>query len=77
MKHSERITIPALAGLDALLTGETNALANLSNASALLNQAPPQVLIFAGFYFRRPNGIDSNLFREVFLCPYLGKGTME
>ena len=30
-----------LAQLEALLEGETNALANLSNASALLNQALP------------------------------------
>ena len=39
-----------LAQLESLLEGETNALANLSNASALLNQALPhsvlQVSIF-------------------------------
>lgn len=38
-----------LAQLDALLEGETNALANLSNASALLNQALPNS-VFTGFY---------------------------
>ena len=38
-----------LAQLDALLYGETNALANLSNASALLNQALPNS-VFTGFY---------------------------
>lgn len=38
-----------LAQLEALLEGETNALANLSNASALLNQALLQS-VFTGFY---------------------------
>lgn len=38
-----------LAQLEALLEGETNALANLSNASALLNQALPNS-VFTGFY---------------------------
>ncbi|HEL1639782.1 TPA: GAF domain-containing protein [Streptococcus suis] len=38
-----------LAQLEALLEGETNALSNLSNASALLNQSLPNS-IFAGFY---------------------------
>ena len=38
-----------LAQLEALLEGETNALANLSNASALLNQALPHS-VFTGFY---------------------------
>ncbi|MGZ7184218.1 GAF domain-containing protein, partial [Streptococcus pyogenes] len=37
-----------LAQLEALLEGETNALANLSNASALLNQALPNS-VFTGF----------------------------
>ena len=38
-----------LAQLGALLEGESNALANLSNASALLNQALPNS-VFTGFY---------------------------
>lgn len=38
-----------LAQLEALLEGERNALANLSNASALLNQALPNS-VFTGFY---------------------------
>ena len=38
-----------LAQLGALLEGETNALSNLSNASALLNQALPNS-VFTGFY---------------------------
>ena len=37
-----------LAQLEALLEGETNALANLSNASGLLNQALPNS-DFTGF----------------------------
>ena len=51
MKHSEKESQYQLllAQLDALLTGESNALANLSNASALLNQALPRS-VFAGFY---------------------------
>lgn len=38
-----------LAQLEALLDGETNALSNLSNASALLNQTLPNS-VFTGFY---------------------------
>lgn len=38
-----------LAQLEALLEGERNALANLSNASAMLNQALPNS-VFTGFY---------------------------
>lgn len=38
-----------LAQFEALLEGETNALANLSNTSALLNQALPNS-VFVGFY---------------------------
>lgn len=38
-----------LAQFEALLEGERNALANLSNASALLNQALPNS-VFTGFY---------------------------
>ena len=51
MKQSEKESQYQLllAQLDALLTGESNALANLSNASALLNQALPRS-VFAGFY---------------------------
>ena len=54
MKHSEKESQYQLllAQLDALLMGESNALANLSNASALLNQALPR---------------SWDLFREVFL----------
>lgn len=51
MKNQEKIAQYQLllAQLEALLDGETNALANLSNASALLNQALPQS-VFTGFY---------------------------
>lgn len=38
-----------LAQLKALLEGETNALANLANASALIKEALPNS-VFAGFY---------------------------
>lgn len=38
-----------LSQLEALLEGETNALANLANASALLKQALPHS-VFTGFY---------------------------
>ena len=49
MKHSEKESQYQLllAQLDALLMDETNALANLSNASALLNQALPRS-VFSG-----------------------------
>ena len=52
-----------LAQLEALLDGETNALANLSNASALLNQALPHS-VFTGFYL-----FDGN---ELILGPFQG-----
>ena len=55
-----------LAQLDALLTGETNALANLSNASALLNQALPRS-VFAGFYLYDQTELILGPFQEVFL----------
>ena len=52
-----------LAQLEDLLEGETNALANLSNASALLNQALPNS-VFTGFYlFDR---------KELILGPFQG-----
>ncbi|MEK4486749.1 GAF domain-containing protein [Psychrobacillus sp. FSL H8-0484] len=49
--------------LDALLTGETNAIANLSNASALLNQFFDQIN-WVGFYLME-NG-------ELVLGPFQG-----
>lgn len=51
MTHSEKISNYQLllAQLKSLLEGETNALSNLSNASALLNQALPRS-VFTGFY---------------------------
>ena len=38
-----------LAQAEALFTGETNAIANLANASALLRETLPNT-VFAGFY---------------------------
>lgn len=51
MKNQEKINNYQLllAQLEALLDGEANALSNLSNASALLNQALPNS-VFTGFY---------------------------
>ena len=51
MTHSEKISTYQLllAQLEALLEGESNALANLANASALLNQTLPHS-VFTGFY---------------------------
>lgn len=54
------------AQLDALLTGETNTVANLSNASALLMQTLPD-LNWAGFYlFDEANN-------DLVLGPFQGK----
>ncbi|KXT79784.1 GAF domain-containing protein [Streptococcus panodentis] len=51
MNQSEKISNYQLllAQLEALLDGEDNVLANLSNASALLNHALPRS-VFTGFY---------------------------
>ena len=51
MNHQEKIANYQLllSQLEALLEGETNVLSNLSNASALLNQALPNS-VFTGFY---------------------------
>jgi len=66
MKHSEKESQYQLllAQLDALLTGETNALANLSNASALLKSRLLNT-VFAGFYL-----FDGS---ELILGPFQGK----
>lgn len=53
-----------LAQLEALLEGETNALANLANASALIKEALPNS-VFAGFYL-----FDG---QELILGPFQGK----
>lgn len=51
MNHQEKIANYQLllSQLEALLEGESNVLSNLSNASALLNQALPNS-VFTGFY---------------------------
>ena len=59
-----------LAQLEALLEGESNALANLSNASALLNQALPHS-VFAGFYLYDQKELILGPFQvRSFLCPH-------
>ncbi|WP_303973866.1 GAF domain-containing protein [Streptococcus merionis] len=64
-----------LAQLEALLEGETNALANLSNASALLNQALPNS-VFTGFYLFDGTELILGPFQGGVSCVHiaLGKG---
>ena len=64
-----------LAQLEALLDGETNALANLSNASALLKQALPHS-VFAGFYLYDGKELILGPFQGGVSCVHiaLGKG---
>ena len=64
-----------LAQLEALLEGETNALANLSNASALLNQALPNS-VFTGFYLFDGSELILGPFQGGVSCVHiaLGKG---
>ena len=52
--------------IDALLTGETNQMANLANASALLNDSLTDIN-WVGFYLYQP---DAN---ELILGPFQGK----
>lgn len=77
MKQSEKESQYQLllAQLDALLMGETNALANLSNASALLNQALPRS-VFAGFYLYDQSELILGPFQGGVSCVHiaLGKG---
>ena len=64
-----------LAQLEALLEGETNALANLSNASASLNQALPNS-VFTGFYLYDGSELILGPFQGGVSCVHiaLGKG---
>lgn len=64
-----------LAQLEALLEGETNALSNLSNASALLNQALPNS-VFTGFYLYDGKELLLGPFQGGVSCVHipLGKG---
>lgn len=77
MKQSEKESQYQLllAQLDALLMDETNALANLSNASALLNQALPRS-VFAGFYLYDQSELILGPFQGGVSCVHiaLGKG---
>lgn len=64
-----------LAQLEALLEGEKNALANLSNASALLRQALPNS-VFTGFYLYDGQELVLGPFQGGVSCVHiaLGKG---
>ncbi|MGT2666084.1 GAF domain-containing protein [Streptococcus rifensis] len=64
-----------IAQLEALLEGETNPLANLSNASALLNQALPNS-VFTGFYLYDGKELILGPFQGGVSCVHiaLGKG---
>ncbi|MGZ7246284.1 GAF domain-containing protein, partial [Streptococcus pyogenes] len=64
-----------IAQIDALLEGESNALANLSNASALLNQALPNS-VFTGFYLFDGTELILGPFQGGVSCVHiaLGKG---
>lgn len=77
MKQSEKESQYQLllAQLDALLTDENNALANLSNASALLNQALPRS-VFAGFYLYDQSELILGPFQGGVSCVHIaiGKG---
>ena len=77
MKQSEKESQYQLllAQIDALLTDETNALANLSNVSALLNQALPRS-VFAGFYLYDQSELILGPFQGGVSCVHiaLGKG---
>lgn len=77
MKNQEKIAQYQLllAQLETLLDGETNALANLSNASALLNQALPQS-VFTGFYLYDGQELILGPFQGGVSCVHiaLGKG---
>jgi len=77
MTHSEKISNYQLllAQLEALLEGESNALANLANASALLNQAPPNS-VFTGFYLFDGEELILGPFQGGVSCVHiaLGKG---
>lgn len=77
MTKEEKIAAYTLlnAQLEALLEGETNALANLSNASALLNQALPRS-VFTGFYLFDGEELVLGPFQGGVSCVHiaLGKG---
>ena len=77
MTHSEKKSNYQLllAQLEALLEGESNTLANLANASALLNQALPNS-VFTGFYLFDGEELILGPFQGGVSCVHiaLGKG---
>lgn len=77
MTHSEKISTYELmlAQLEALLVNETNPLANLANASALLKLSLPRS-VFAGFYLYDGQELILGPFQGGVSCVHiaLGKG---
>ncbi|WP_125442069.1 GAF domain-containing protein [Streptococcus intermedius] len=75
MNQSEKISNYQLLldQLEALLEGERNALANLSNSSALLNQALPHS-VFTGFYLSDGNELVLGSFQGGVSCVHIGFG---
>ena len=75
MNQSEKISNYQLllAQLEALLEGESNALANLSNSSALLNQALPHS-VFTGFYLYDGNELVLGPFQGGVSCVHIALG---
>ena len=75
MNQSEKISNYQLLldQLEALLEGERNALANLSNSSALLNLALPHS-VFTGFYLSDGNELVLGPFQGGVSCVHIGFG---
>ena len=73
---SDRVNPLITAQLDALLYGETNLVANLSNASALLKQTLTDVN-WAGFYLYQPESNDLILgpFQGNVACVHIENGS--
>ncbi|NLR08644.1 MULTISPECIES: GAF domain-containing protein [Lactobacillaceae] len=73
---SDRVNPLITAQLDALLYGETNLVANLSNASALLKQTLTDVN-WAGFYLYQPESDDLILgpFQGNVACVHIENGS--
>lgn len=62
-----------LAQQEALIAGETNLIANLANASALLNQTLPNT-VFAGFYLYQDDALILGPFQGNVSCVHIAMG---
>lgn len=62
-----------LAQQEALIAGETNLIANLANASALLNQTLPNK-VFAGFYLYQDDALILGPFQGNVSCVHIAMG---